>query len=300
MRLESNRFTCRCAAVWFAVCVPVCVAVFFSVLQCVAVCCRVLQRVLLQRVAVCSVLQCVAVFCSVFTVWCSMLQYVAVCAAAYAMRWIKGFSSVRVSHSKRDFSIASLRYSDKLWRDPPPPLMSSMPELLPRCVCVTWLIHTCDTTHSYVWHDSFIRVTRRIHTCDMTHSCVVRCGEHVCDWMWLSSTKNRGKEGGKSDHTYRRVMSHAWIHHVTHITRAAQVSEWHDIFTCVTWLTHIWMHQNPNILYLVCVLIVCVCIVCVHIVCVRIVCVRILCVCVYCACAHCVCINCVCAYCVRA
>jgi len=24
--------------------------------------------------------------------------------------------------------------------------------------CVTWLIHTCGMTHSYVWHDSFIRV----------------------------------------------------------------------------------------------------------------------------------------------
>ena len=43
-------------------------------------------------------------------------------------------------------------------------------------ICVTWLIHMCDTTHSYVWHDflsrhlwyvwhgSFIRVTWLIHT----------------------------------------------------------------------------------------------------------------------------------------
>jgi len=37
---------------------------------------------------------------------------------------------------------------------------------------VTWLIHMCDMTHSYVWHDSFICVTRPIHTCDMTHSYV--------------------------------------------------------------------------------------------------------------------------------
>jgi len=37
-------------------------------------------------------------------------------------------------------------------------------------VCETWLIHMCDTTtHSYVWHDSFICVARQlIHTCDMT------------------------------------------------------------------------------------------------------------------------------------
>jgi len=31
-------------------------------------------------------------------------------------------------------------------------------------MCVTWLIHMCDMTHSYVWHDSFICVTWLIHT----------------------------------------------------------------------------------------------------------------------------------------
>ena len=31
-------------------------------------------------------------------------------------------------------------------------------------VCVAWLIHTCDMTPSYVWHDSFICVTRLGHT----------------------------------------------------------------------------------------------------------------------------------------
>jgi len=30
----------------------------------------------------------------------------------------------------------------------------------------------CDKTHSYVWRDSSICVTRLIHVCDMTHSCV--------------------------------------------------------------------------------------------------------------------------------
>jgi len=35
-------------------------------------------------------------------------------------------------------------------------------------ICVTWLIHKCDMTHSFVWHDSFICVTWLIHMCDMT------------------------------------------------------------------------------------------------------------------------------------
>jgi len=36
------------------------------------------------------------------------------------------------------------------------------------CVRVIGLIHTRDMTHSYVWHESFIRVTRLIHTCHVT------------------------------------------------------------------------------------------------------------------------------------
>jgi len=39
---------------------------------------------------------------------------------------------------------------------------------------VTWLIHMCDMTHSYVWHDSFICVTWLIHMCNMTDSYVRR------------------------------------------------------------------------------------------------------------------------------
>jgi len=63
---------------------------------------------------------------------------------------------------------------------------------------VTWLIHMCDMTHSYVWHDSFICVTWLIHMCDMTHSYVWQasfiCGTWpicLCDvtfsyvWKWL-------------------------------------------------------------------------------------------------------------------
>ena len=39
-------------------------------------------------------------------------------------------------------------------------------------ICVTWRIHMCDMTHSYLWHDAFICVTWLIHMCDMTHSYV--------------------------------------------------------------------------------------------------------------------------------
>jgi len=50
-------------------------------------------------------------------------------------------------------------------------------------------IHMCDMTHSYVWHDPFIRVPRLIHTLTMTHSCV-RHDSHSYVWLdWLHLSK---------------------------------------------------------------------------------------------------------------
>jgi len=59
--------------------------------------------------------------------------------------------------------------------------------------CVPWLLHTagtiyrvihvCDKTHSYVGHDSLIRVTWNLHMCDMTHSYVTR---YIVLHMWRS------------------------------------------------------------------------------------------------------------------
>jgi len=39
-------------------------------------------------------------------------------------------------------------------------------------MCVTWHIHVCDMTYSYVCHDTFCCVTWLIRTCDVTHSYV--------------------------------------------------------------------------------------------------------------------------------
>jgi len=50
---------------------------------------------------------------------------------------------------------------------------------------ITWLVHMCDVTHSYVWRNSFIRVTWFIHMCDVSHSCVWHDSHtwlvHMCD-----------------------------------------------------------------------------------------------------------------------
>jgi len=73
-------------------------------------------------------------------------------------------------------------------------------------ICVTWLIHMYDMTHSCSWHDSFMCVTGRIH-------CVT----------WL---------------IYMCAMTHSYVTWLIHI--------WYDPFTCdtthshVTWLIHTW------------------------------------------------------------
>jgi hypothetical protein len=88
----------------------------------------------------------------------------------------------------------------------------------------------CDLTHSCVWHDSFICVTRLIHMCDMIHWCVwhvsfisVTWLIHVCDmtdsYVW---------------HDW--FMCVTWFIHMCDVTHSYV---WHDSFMCVTWLIHI-------------------------------------------------------------
>ena len=80
---------------------------------------------------------------------------------------------------------------------------------------VTWLIHTCDMTHSQGGHDSFTRVTWRIHTCDMTHS-------HV----WHDS--------------FTRVT---WLIHTSDMTHSHM---WHDTFTPLVWHIHVCNTTYPQ------------------------------------------------------
>jgi len=79
-----------------------------------------------------------------------------------------------------------------------------------------WLIHMCDMTHSYVWHDSSICVTWLIHMCDMTHPYMwhesfIRV---TCSYVWRDSCANV-----------------TWIIHVCDMTHAVtHPYGWHDVF----------------------------------------------------------------------
>ena len=74
-------------------------------------------------------------------------------------------------------------------------------------MCVIWLIHICDMTHSCVWHESFKWVPWLIPVCDMTHS-----------YEWHDS-----------------FPCVTWLIHMIDLTHSFM---WHDSFICVQWLIH--------------------------------------------------------------
>ena len=82
--------------------------------------------------------------------------------------------------------------------------------------CVTWRIHTCDMTHSYVWHDSFIRATWLVHTCGRW--CWIRWSPCSASYVWRDS--------------FIRVT---WLLHSCDMTYSYV---WHEPFICATWLLH--------------------------------------------------------------
>jgi len=83
-------------------------------------------------------------------------------------------------------------------------------------ICVTWLTLACDVTQSYVWHDSIICVTWLTHMCDMTHSYVWRV---FCVFTRVSLLT---------------CMCVTWLNHMCDMTHSYV---WPNSCTCVTWLT---------------------------------------------------------------
>ena len=111
--------------------------------------------------------------------------------------------------------------------------------------CVTWLIHKCDVTYLYVWCDLFIwakccAIKTSLHDCGMTHSYV--CHDSSIRVMWLVH---------KSDVTHSRVWCD-WFICACPLPRCfAALSKpelrgcdmtdwyvWFDALICVTWLIH--------------------------------------------------------------
>jgi len=111
--------------------------------------------------------------------------------------------------------------------------------------CVTWLIHECAVTHSWVWHDIFSSeilmhlvsqscVTWLIHECGMTHS---------------------RRKLNKSSQTHKRLIAHSMHFICVHLGVYAQC----QCISCVFMLVFI-----PNAFHVCACLCVCMC-VCVYV-----------------------------------
>jgi len=111
---------------------------------------------------------------------------------------------------------------------------------------VTWLIHMCDMTHPYVWHDSFlygicfithisIRVSLICHTCDIWETSL-RC---VCDIIHLSDMTHVCDTIHLSDMTHSYVWHDPFLHAIRFVHAHINKS--------VSHMSHIYTHTSPHI-----------------------------------------------------
>jgi len=118
----------------------------------------------------------------------------------------------------------------------------------PQLSVVTWRIHMCDTTHSYVWHEWFRRVTRLIHMWDesslwdTTHSQWsnangMRTSAITYDvtnsYVWRDTfiRHSRARWLVSIEHNSFTVIQHHRDAHLRYLL-------WRDSFICATWHIH--------------------------------------------------------------
>jgi len=88
----------------------------------------------------------------------------------------------------------------------------------------TWLIHTCDMTHSYMWHDSFVHVTWLIPTCDVI-SLVCSCEASYHSFKCTRLHDSSRLMTCDMTHSYMWHDSFTWYMH-------------HDSLTSCMWLIY--------------------------------------------------------------
>jgi len=115
----------------------------------------------------------------------------------------------------------------------------------------------CGMTHLHVWHDSFTCVTwltpqryRRTQP-PMTPKCrhsnnpflwrAAAPPEWVMSHIWMHHVTHINESCNTDEwscHTYDWVMSHMWLRHVTHMNESCHTHEWV--------MSHIWMSHVPR------------------------------------------------------
>jgi len=123
-------------------------------------------------------------------------------------------------------------------------------------IYVSWLIHMCDVTHSYVYLDSFIYSTWFIHVWHdspmhglwLIYMCV------LTNFLYGRRDSRIGHSAEvvlvcAVTHSYMWALTHSrvwrdsfvcvpWLIHMCDMTLSYA---WYDSFICVTWLIHIYI-----------------------------------------------------------
>jgi hypothetical protein len=107
-------------------------------------------------------------------------------------------------------------------------------------------IRICDTTHSYLGHDWFIRVIQFAHVCDMTHS-FGWYDPFICGTWLIHTWDMTHSYVGHDSFICGTWLIHMWDKTHSHLVHDPYVE--YDSFMCVTWPTHetpwIRKHQYP-------------------------------------------------------
>ena len=101
--------------------------------------------------------------CPMWTVDCIYVYMQHICMYIHTFKYVHVCIYIHIIHLQSTTSCS--------WPD--------VHELHDSSICVTWLIHMCDTTHPYVWQDSSICVTQLIHVCTIPQP-YVQWGHSTC------------------------------------------------------------------------------------------------------------------------
>ena len=110
-----------------------------------------------------------------------------------------------------------------------------------KCVMCTWLIHMCNLTHSYVWHESsytFEWYTFEWSALDIDHL-NLRVQKEIINWL---IRMRHVTHLNKSRHTCECVTSRTWMSHVTHVNESCHTCEW---VMSQMWMSHV-THVNES------------------------------------------------------
>jgi len=100
---------------------------------------------------------------------------------------------------------------------------------------VTWLIHQCDMTHSYVWHDSFICETRLLLPAESTNL-QISFSQKRLQISGSNSTWNRILHA-LTKHQHAHARTQLRIRHGTHIKKQKKrIHKWYNTAEEVSWM----------------------------------------------------------------